>query len=536
MTRCKVTLVLTLLLVCSTLPDYARAAGPRGQALVVGVGLYSNLNLGTKNPNLTNPEQDARKIAEALTAMGFNVRLLLSSTGTAQRSLIEEAWRTLLSETKPDETALFYFAGHGVELYGRNFLVPQDAVYNASDKGDRLKTLTRTALDFQAFFLAELGARQKKQPGLMGLFIIDACRENPFKDTEKMDESVPVGLKAILPPKDMFVMYSAGIQQFALDGPKDGNSVYADQLLGILGDQKKRESSLANIAQSLRFEVYNYARTQSHTQTPAYYDQLAESRSILGEKRPIELMANVATHISTRDLSAKDIVIDCPYCPEVVTIEGPAGRRYGIGKFEVTNREWDACVRAKKCTGELRSSPGQSRLERLPVTHVSYQDAEDYLKWLTGLTGHAYRLPAEDEWEHAARAGTTTPYSFAESGRALELLCFYANGADRTAGAISSANPACNDGVGREVAPVGTYKPNPFGLSDVHGNVWEWVADCWSPDRKPAIGTAPCATRVARGGSWRSGPEALMSHSRTGFPADHSRATLGFRVLRVFDE
>ena len=281
--------------------------------------------------------------------------------------------------------------------------------------------------------------------------------------------------------------------------------------------------------------------------------------------------------LAFRGLGEGNVLIDCRFCPEVVTVPGGRAFKIGaasteagasayeepqtavqsrapfaVGRFEVTNAEWDACVRDNACKGPLRSASGDSRLGRLPVTNVSWDDAHDFVRWASRVSGQRYRLPTEAEWEYAARAqedgAEPTPYFF---GSKVADLCEAANGADQRLGPLFNTNVLCDDGIGREVAPVGLYRPNAFGLFDVSGNVWEWVEDCWAPShhghpvgadgiadasvaRLPSRGT--CDTRVVKGGSWRSGPAALRSASRNAFPADHQRSTIGFRVVREIEQ
>jgi formylglycine-generating enzyme required for sulfatase activity len=211
--------------------------------------------------------------------------------------------------------------------------------------------------------------------------------------------------------------------------------------------------------------------------------------------------------------------------------------KFAIGRFEVTNREWNRCVHDGHCKGKPRSSPHEPRLELRPVANVSWEDANDFVRWLTETTGERYRLPTEAEWEHAARAGVTDAlYFFAATDKRPppRAICDYANGADRRVGPLPFANPLCDDAVGREAAQVGSYKPNKFGLHDMYGNVWEWVQGCASPNAEDsnAPRSRSCAHRIARGGSWRSGPDALTSNARHAFPPAHRRPTLGFRVAR----
>ena len=131
---------------------------------------------------------------------------------------------------------------------------------------------------------------------------------------------------------------------------------------------------------------------------------------------------------------------------------------------------------------DCRSTPARCGAECVgdgsyhPAVCVSWNDAEAFIAWLAAQTGKTYRLPTEAEWEYAARAGSTTKYHF---GNSESQLCRYGNHADSSTD-FSWRNKACSDGVGKRTATVGRYQPNSYGLYDVHGNVWEWVADCWN--------------------------------------------------------
>ena len=136
------------------------------------------------------------------------------------------------------------------------------------------------------------------------------------------------------------------------------------------------------------------------------------------------------------------------------------------------------------------------------MINVSWEDAEAYVAWLSRETGEAYRLPSESEWEYAARAGTTTRYTWGQD--------------------IGRNRANCGDCGSRwdgdRTAPVGSFAANGWGLHDMHGNVWEWVADCWHENyaRAPRDGSAwtsggNCGRRVLRGGSWFLSPAFLRS-------------------------
>ena len=173
-----------------------------------------------------------------------------------------------------------------------------------------------------------------------------------------------------------------------------------------------------------------------------------------------------------------------------------------------------------------------------PVTCMSWNDAQAYVEWLSRETGEAYRLPSESEWEYAARSGTTTRYHF---GNDAARLCEYGNVADRTelpdGGSWNDAAP-CNDGAVYPTS-VGRYRENDFGLHDMHGNVWEWLEDCWNESYggAPSDGSGwlsgDCERRVLRGGSWLTFPGFLRSASRFRDTTGGRSNVIGFRVART---
>ena len=237
-----------------------------------------------------------------------------------------------------------------------------------------------------------------------------------------------------------------------------------------------------------------------------------------------------------------DTFRDCGECPEMVVVpsgsfmmgspetegerdgnEGPVhrvtiARAFAVGVYEVTFREWDACVSDGGCGG-YRPDDEWGRYEH-PVINVSWEDTEGYVGWLSRKTGQTYRLLSESEWEYAARAGTTGRY-------------FWGNRITP-----ARANYAQNKG---ETMVVGSYPPNGFGLYDTHGNVWEWVADCYSGNYEgaPTDGSVweagDCSTSVLRGGSWDDTPELLRSANRFRGPSGLRNGNAGFRVARTLD-
>ena len=266
---------------------------------------------------------------------------------------------------------------------------------------------------------------------------------------------------------------------------------------------------------------------------------------------------------------------DCATCPEMVvlpagkfTMGSPEGERgryddegpqhrvtiskpFAVGKHEVTVGQYAEFVReTKHRTGncdfpESQSwrDPGFKQSNNHPVVCVNWDDASTYVYWLSVKTGHEYRLLTEAEWEYAARAGTTTAYHF---------------------GRMILGNQANYNRNNEGTVAVGSYPANAFGLRDMHGNVWEWVEDCWHDDyaSAPTNGSAwlsgcrkgnedDCAgsdawmryckehivgkeLRVLRGGSWyRLNPEILRSANRSRSFASNRNDLVGFRVSRT---
>lgn len=174
-----------------------------------------------------------------------------------------------------------------------------------------------------------------------------------------------------------------------------------------------------------------------------------------------------------------------------------------------------------------------------PVLHVSVRDAEAYADWLSAQTGHHYRLPSEAEYEYALRAGGTGRYPWGQGGIPPRAYGNLAGGNDVAPNGRHWSNAFVGYGDGWwGPAPVGSFTANAWGLSDMGGNVSEWVADCWhaSYRRAPADGQAwfnpGCRARVVRGGAWSSAPQQARSAWRMSQEGDMTSGRVGFRLVR----
>lgn len=303
----------------------------------------------------------------------------------------------------------------------------------------------------------------------------------------------------------------------------------------------------------------------------------------------------IAPPVSTRGLPSPAVATskpygpgifrDCPSCPEMVAL--PAGRfmmgspaddpvrsrveglprrveipkPFAIGRFEVTISQYEmfvtetgldvgnSCRIINKYNGDSNTvgltdpvtsfrRPSYEATADHPVGCISLHQAQAFVGWLRRRTGKPYRLPNEAEWEYAARAGSTTVYSFGDD---VTQLCDYGRFAD-----LSTPFPwknACRIEAVYGPLKAGSLRPNPWGLFDMHGNVWEWMEDCWTanPTELPTDGSAlmrpeGCEMGVLRGGSWASGSTRLRSAMRLPLLTSSQHENMGFRVALTLPE
>lgn len=300
------------------------------------------------------------------------------------------------------------------------------------------------------------------------------------------------------------------------------------------------------------------------------------------------MLGTAAVHAQTEP--APTSFRDCSTCPEMVMVpagefmrgsvqnepgrsldsrnhdeddlEGPGGNRvrvsvsaFALGVYEVTNAQFaqfvedtgyevsPGCVADPDRDGLWRwdeagtwNNLGREHRSDFPASCIDWNAANAYVHWLGLLTGGRYRLPTEAEFEYALRAGSDTAYHFGDDP---ELLYEYGNVPDQSRNAVSPelVTAACSDGFA-DMAPVGQFKPNAFGLHDMTGNVWEWLADCYErsyanvPTDGSALHRDDCTAYSIRGSSWGYDLPSLRSADRSDDPPETRFDGIGLRVAR----
>ena len=588
--RC--TALITLVLACLVVPAQAKRV-----ALVIGNSAYRHA------PELGNPKNDATDMAAALKTLGFEVveGFDLDKPG------MDRKVRDFSIALSGADTGVFYFAGHGLQVNGSNFLVPVDAELS-----------TAAALEFEMVRL-DLVQRIMEGEAKTNILFLDACRNNPLsrnlaRAMGTRAAGIGSGLAAQESGVGTLISFATEPGNVALDGT-GRNSPFASALVKhiaaatgtlteILVDVRnevmeatarkqvpwehsaltgrfyfKAPSEPAALPPAVRNDAAEAWTAAKETKNPAimeafvkrfgdtFYGDMARARleelksqhtaavSPPAVKPPAATAVQPAVGVFEPEHKPGDTFRDCPECPEMVVVpagefmmgspeseedhssaEGPQrtvkiAKPFAVGKFEVTFAEWDACVAGGGCKhkpGDL----GWGR-DKPPVINVSWDDVtKEYLPWLSKKTGKTYRLLTEAEWEYAARARTTTPFSIGGT-----ITPDQANfDGNYTYGGSSKGE------FRQKTIAVGSFKANAFALADMHGNVWEWVEDCWNDSYTgaPIDGTAwtfgDCSRRVLRGGAWTSVPRFLRSAFRLRSAPDFRGNDFGFRVARTLTQ
>ena len=565
--------LLSLLTFLFVLVLAAAPAEARRVALIIGNNNYSALS------KLENPVPDAKAVASVLKAHGYEVFEHYDIT----RADLLDALESFKQAADQSSAALIYYAGHGMELAGKNVIAPTDMEVNC-DNQQALRSVEAEKL-FEA-----LGAAPEQ------VVLFDACRNNPFPQCPKRSAISGSGFRGFTriatPSRSLLIANATGSGQLAADGDPGSHSPFARALLtrlqaspkellrNLLDDTSREVYQASNGAQEPEITTHGgspticldedgcgagvappavvgpvddamigevrallgklgYAVGSSRAGDPAFADAIRKFEASAGLPPDGQVSATLLAVLraSTRVASLGkpagpgevvpatptehaigETFRDCTdNCPDMVAVQAggftmgaaanepgrtPAeqpqhrvqiAHAFAMSKYEITFDDWDACALEGGCNGYMPKDGGWGRGKR-PAIFVSWDDARP-MSMAPAEDRQIVPAPTEAEWEYAARAGTTTPYA---TGATITTA---------QADFDASANGGKPGAYAGKTVDVGSFPPNPYGLFDMAGNVWEWVEDCWNPNQAgaPADGSArggDCARRVLKGGAW----------------------------------
>jgi formylglycine-generating enzyme required for sulfatase activity len=499
-------------------------------ALVIGNSDY-------KSSPLKNPVNDARLIAKTLRDLGFEV----IARENADQNQMKMAIDAFGKKIKGGGVGLFYYAGHGMEVNGRNYLIPISTNINNENE-----------VEYESVDAGRVLAKMENAGNRVSIVMLDACRDNPFARNFR---SASKGLAQTVAPEGSYIAYAAQPGAVASDG-SGNNSVFTEEFVKAIRAegveinkafrqvraavmQKTGNKQVPWTSESLTGDFYfklptgGSATQETAAQVPAAAsDAPAAEKKAKKVKKPVQV-AQVEAQEEPAVSPRTGNYTDPETGMEFVLVKGGCyqmGDTFGdgsddekpvhevcvddfyIGKYEVTQGQW------RTIRGNNHSYFSNCG-DNCPVEQVSWNDIQDYIRILNQQTGKTYRLPTEAEWEYAARSGgKSEKYS---GGNNVDSVAWY------------KAN------AGSQTHPVGRKQPNGLGIYDMSGNVWEWCNDIYdehyyrnSPRDNPR-GPSSGSLRVLRGGPWgRSADYARAADRNWNDPVDGVDFH-GFRLVRT---
>ncbi len=536
-------------------------------ALVIGNGGYSF------SP-LANPPEDARIMTDALSQTGFEVIQLKNASQKKMKQAVREFSDRL--KASQQTVALFYYAGHGVQFEGRNYLIPTDADIRSQQD-----------VEFESIDAQWVLDTIKESHSGLSVIVLDACRNNPFAASTR---SATRGLVRMDAPRGSILAYSTSPGKEALDG-EGSNSPYSHALANAITQPGLK---IEDVFKQVRRDVLaSTANTQVPWESSSLTDDFYFSGSTSSSEGQQVAIRNTAKevnkdikNVTSSKYRSGEVFADCDQCPDMVVI--PSGQStigsnkseqekgqlsvgesgeyekpeftvslpsFSLAKTEITRGQFRKFIESSSYKPSAGcwlfktilwkfdkkrnwANPGFSQDDHHPVVCVNWDDANAYAQWLADTTGKKYRLASEVEWEYAARGGKQSKYFWGESiSRACEFANVYDVNGKQTIKNKWQKHSQCDDGA-VYTRSVAMYKANDFGLFDMIGNVMEWVDDCWTTQHDVSNSSGDsrrdggCAKRVQKGSHFNFSQFSLRPAARwADEPIDRSIYG-GFRVMR----
>jgi len=503
-------------------------------ALVIGNGNY------LYGSSLKNPVNDAELIANTLSQLGFTV---IKHTNIKHKQ-VHNAVIDFAKKLDKYDVALFYYAGHGAQIDGINYLIPVDA-----------RPYTESDLRFEAIQISEIVKEFEYHTNNINIVILDACRSNPFRSWSRGSET---GFKAINPPSGTIIAFATSEGENAADG-SNKNGLYTSELAKQLLIPQRIEDVFINT----RIAVEN---ASNGNQSPQEWSKL---RGKFYFKKPDKNLILLDTSQSKNN-KAKNLFYgnnrsftNSKSGIKMIKVEGgffqmgsSKGKKdeypqhkvelddFSLSKYEITNEQYCKFLNYMHCNKKakfnniqyLNTSSSFCEIEykkgrfytkqgksNHPVVEVSWYGANAYCKWMGG------RLPTEAEWEYAAKGASVETHSPVPNPFGSRASLQSRNyDIDKIAWYNKNSRSHSH--------PVGQKNTNMLGFHDMNGNVWEWCTDWYDKnyyavsDVKNPKNTIPSEFKILRGGSWKNTAYSCRSLTRYKLEAKKSAKNIGFRV------
>ncbi len=499
-----------LIIVCTTLLAVERGIAAQGGnrvALVIGNSDY-------KSTPLSNPVNDATDMAAVLSKLGFEIIVKTN----ANRMEMLNGLDLFNQKLKRSGTGLFFYAGHGMQIGGSNYLIPVGA-----------HIMRERDVEYEAVNAARVLAAMEDSGSSVNIVILDACRDNPFKSSFRSGSR---GLSVMQASRGSFISYATSPGSVAADG-EGRNGIYTKNILRHITNP---ELAVEEVFRNVRKDVYESTGGaqlpwDSSSLMGKFYlasSGVAIDAPSAGEDKrvSVRLTEEASAGFSSGNTYTNSLGMTFVYIePGSFMMGSPSSesgrdkdetlhrvtltRGYWMQTTEVTQAQWKAV---------MGSNPSNFKGDSLPVEKVSWDDIQDFIRKLNQrMDKITYSLPTEAQWEYAARAGSSSRFCFGDSDSQLGSYAWY------------------DGNSGSKTHPVGQKSPNAWGLYDMHGNVWEWSQDWYGdyPSGSVSDPTGPSSgtLRVLRGGSWFNFARICRSAGRMRLTPDYRYLIIGFRLV-----